>query len=179
MQQQCRRSEEGNVNYIKYCCLTLPRNLVNKPRRRRIGRNPLMGQPKLFGGSLEEYLEATGQEIPLIMKSCIRVINLYGEKLLITYVVLSRLISHWGEGGVVERERERERESWKKLRVCILMLKKVMSCLYLRWSYEYVTFILNPTLSSQACTTKGFSESRDHKWKSITSANPLREWKIR
>ncbi|XP_045626415.2 SLIT-ROBO Rho GTPase-activating protein 1 isoform X3 [Procambarus clarkii] len=57
---------------------TPTRNLVNKPRRRRIGRNPLMGQPKLFGGSLEEYLEATGQDIPLIMKSCIRVINLYG-----------------------------------------------------------------------------------------------------
>lgn len=36
------------------------------------------GQPKLFGGSLEEYLESTNQEIPLIMKSCIRVINLYG-----------------------------------------------------------------------------------------------------
>ncbi|KAK8742767.1 hypothetical protein OTU49_001666, partial [Cherax quadricarinatus] len=57
---------------------TPTRNLVNKPRRRRIGRNPLMGQPKLFGGSLEEYLEATGQDIPLIMKSCIRVINHYG-----------------------------------------------------------------------------------------------------
>nr|XP_027226931.1 SLIT-ROBO Rho GTPase-activating protein 1-like isoform X1 [Penaeus vannamei] len=57
---------------------TPTRNLVNKPRRRRIGRNPLMGQPKLFGGSLEEYLEATSQDIPLIMKSCIRVINLYG-----------------------------------------------------------------------------------------------------
>ncbi|XP_050711110.1 SLIT-ROBO Rho GTPase-activating protein 1-like isoform X7 [Eriocheir sinensis] len=57
---------------------TPTRNLVNKPRRRRIGRNPLMGQPKLFGGSLEEYLEVSGQEIPLIMKSCIRVINLYG-----------------------------------------------------------------------------------------------------
>ncbi|XP_042870971.1 SLIT-ROBO Rho GTPase-activating protein 1-like isoform X4 [Penaeus japonicus] len=57
---------------------TPTRSLVNKPRRRRIGRNPLMGQPKLFGGSLEEYLEATSQDIPLIMKSCIRVINLYG-----------------------------------------------------------------------------------------------------
>ena len=52
--------------------------LGNKPRRRRIGRTPLIGQPKLFAGSLEEYLEATNQEIPLIMKSCIRVINLYG-----------------------------------------------------------------------------------------------------
>jgi hypothetical protein len=38
----------------------------------------LIGQPKLFGGSLEEYLEATNEEIPLVMKSCIRVINLYG-----------------------------------------------------------------------------------------------------
>lgn len=48
------------------------------PRRKRIGRQ-MNGQPKLFGGSLEEYLEATNQEIPLIVKSCIRVINLYGR----------------------------------------------------------------------------------------------------
>ena len=54
--------------------------LGNKPRRRRIGRTPLIGQPKLFAGSLEEYLEATNEEIPLIMKSCIRVVNLYGRK---------------------------------------------------------------------------------------------------
>ncbi|KAL0118022.1 hypothetical protein PUN28_009008 [Cardiocondyla obscurior] len=47
-------------------------------RRKRIGRLQMNGQPKLFGGSLEEYLETTNQEIPLIMKSCIRVINLYG-----------------------------------------------------------------------------------------------------
>ncbi|KAK2581026.1 hypothetical protein KPH14_006074 [Odynerus spinipes] len=47
-------------------------------RRKRIGRLQMNGQPKLFGGSLEEYLESTNQEIPLIMKSCIRVINLYG-----------------------------------------------------------------------------------------------------
>ncbi|GAB6028144.1 Rho GTPase activating protein 4 [Chamberlinius hualienensis] len=52
--------------------------LSQKPRRKRIGRTPMVGQPKLFGGSLEEYLEATNQEIPLIMKSTIRIINLYG-----------------------------------------------------------------------------------------------------
>ena len=46
--------------------------------RRRIGRTPLKGQPKLFGGSLEEYLESTNQDIPIIIKSCVRVINLYG-----------------------------------------------------------------------------------------------------
>jgi SLIT-ROBO Rho GTPase activating protein len=51
---------------------------MKPPRRKRIGRFQMNGQPKLFGGSLEEYLETTSQEIPLIMKSCIRVINLYG-----------------------------------------------------------------------------------------------------
>lgn len=49
------------------------------PRRKRIGRLQMSGQPKLFGGSLVEYLETTSQEIPLIVKSCIRVINLYGR----------------------------------------------------------------------------------------------------
>ena len=37
-----------------------------------------MGQPKLFGGGLDEYVEALKQDIPLIVKSCVRVINLYG-----------------------------------------------------------------------------------------------------
>lgn len=53
--------------------------VAKTPRRKRIGRLQMNGQPKLFGGSLEEYLEATNQEIPLIIKSCIRVINLYGR----------------------------------------------------------------------------------------------------
>ncbi|OQV24407.1 SLIT-ROBO Rho GTPase-activating protein 3 [Hypsibius exemplaris] len=53
--------------------------LPPKPRRRRIAQMGSASQrPKLFGGSLEEYLEATGQEIPLILTSCIRVIRLYG-----------------------------------------------------------------------------------------------------
>ena len=47
--------------------------------RRRTGRTMVKnGQPKLFGGGLEEYLDAVKQDIPLIVKSCIRVINLYG-----------------------------------------------------------------------------------------------------
>ncbi|KAF5305808.1 hypothetical protein FQA39_LY09144 [Lamprigera yunnana] len=54
------------------------KSIVKTPRRKRIGRLQMSGQPKLFGGSLEEYLEATNQEIPLIIKSSIRVINLYG-----------------------------------------------------------------------------------------------------
>ena len=54
-----------------------------KPKKRRIGHtHTRVGQPKLFSGSLEEYIEATSQEIPLIIKSCIRVINLYGESVI-------------------------------------------------------------------------------------------------
>ncbi|XP_063708232.1 SLIT-ROBO Rho GTPase-activating protein 1-like isoform X2 [Culicoides brevitarsis] len=48
------------------------------PKRKRIGRMNMSGRPKLFGGSLEEYLEATQEDIPLIMRSCIKIINLYG-----------------------------------------------------------------------------------------------------
>lgn len=51
----------------------------------------MSGQPKLFGGSLEEYLEATNQEIPLIIKSCVRVINLYG--ILLTFLLYEKLNS--------------------------------------------------------------------------------------
>ncbi|KXJ73026.1 hypothetical protein RP20_CCG016723 [Aedes albopictus] len=50
----------------------------NVPKRKRIGRMNKSGRPKLFGGSLEEYLEVTSEEIPLILRSCIRVINLFG-----------------------------------------------------------------------------------------------------
>lgn len=58
------------------------------PKRKRIGRMNMTGQPKLFGGSLEEYLEATGEEIPLIMRSCIRVINLYGKQFTLLFHIL-------------------------------------------------------------------------------------------
>lgn len=51
---------------------------ANAPKRKRIGRMNVSGRPKLFGGSLEEYIEATSEDIPLILRSCIRVINLYG-----------------------------------------------------------------------------------------------------
>ena len=71
--------EELLLKWFRKTSWKLDQNpLGGKPRRRRIGRTPLIGQPKLFGGSLEEYLEATNEEIPLVMKSCIRVINLYG-----------------------------------------------------------------------------------------------------
>ena len=56
--------------------LTLPRPITNT--RKRIGRTLIGGQPKLFGGSLEDYLETSHQDIPQIIKSCVRIINLYG-----------------------------------------------------------------------------------------------------
>ncbi|KAG1671661.1 SLIT-ROBO Rho GTPase-activating protein 1 [Nymphon striatum] len=57
----------------------LDKSLLSKPaKKKRIGRTPIVGHPKLFGGSLEEYVEATNQEIPLIIRSCIRFINRFG-----------------------------------------------------------------------------------------------------
>ncbi|XP_048257474.1 SLIT-ROBO Rho GTPase-activating protein 1-like isoform X4 [Haliotis rufescens] len=58
--------------------VTRPPALPPKPQKRRIGRTPPVGQPKLFGGSLEEYCEALNVDIPRIIRSCIRVVNLYG-----------------------------------------------------------------------------------------------------
>lgn len=73
----CKRPQNGNVELTPV--KQAPQRPLHKLNvRRRIGRLQMNGQPKLFGGSLEEYLDATNQEIPLIIKSCIRVINLYG-----------------------------------------------------------------------------------------------------
>lgn len=47
-------------------------------RRRTLGKFALEGRPKLFGGSIREYVNATGQEIPLVIRSCTKIINLYG-----------------------------------------------------------------------------------------------------
>ncbi|XP_067217186.1 SLIT-ROBO Rho GTPase-activating protein 1-like isoform X2 [Linepithema humile] len=52
--------------------------MIRQKTRRKIGRLQINQQTKLFGGSLEEYLDSTKEEIPLIIKSCIRIINLYG-----------------------------------------------------------------------------------------------------
>ena len=38
------------------------------------------GLAKVFGGSLDEYFEATGEKIPLVIESCIKYINTYGMK---------------------------------------------------------------------------------------------------
>ncbi|CAH8461592.1 unnamed protein product [Schistosoma intercalatum] len=52
--------------------------LVSKHQARRVLRVPNVGKPKLFGGTIDEYVEATKQPIPRIVLSCIRVINEYG-----------------------------------------------------------------------------------------------------
>lgn len=69
----------GRLGSITCPGLLLHSPTSKPPRRKRIGRLQMNGQPKLFGGSLEEYLESLNQDIPLIIKSCIRVINLYGK----------------------------------------------------------------------------------------------------
>lgn len=51
---------------------------AGREKRKRIGRMDNRSDIKLFGGSLEEFVEKTGDEIPLIIRSCIRVINLFG-----------------------------------------------------------------------------------------------------
>lgn len=57
-----------------------PPCLPPKPRKKRIGATVSnnVKRPKLFGGSLEEYVEATGEEIPLVVTGCIRMLTLYG-----------------------------------------------------------------------------------------------------
>ena len=47
-------------------------------RKKKIGKSPLIGQPRLFGGKLVEYLAATKQDLPQIMTSCVKAINRLG-----------------------------------------------------------------------------------------------------
>lgn len=57
---------------------TQPATLV-KMAPRRVLQVPNVGRPKLFGGTIDEYVIKTGEQIPRVVLSCIRVINLYGE----------------------------------------------------------------------------------------------------
>lgn len=47
-------------------------------QKKKIGKSPIIGQPRLFGGKLTEYINATKQEIPPIITSCIKAINRLG-----------------------------------------------------------------------------------------------------
>lgn len=73
--------EEAKYNYLKnsltvqnFILDTLPRP---NPTRRKM-RTQTAGLTTLFGGSLEEYYEATGEKVPLIVESCIKYINMFG-----------------------------------------------------------------------------------------------------
>ncbi len=47
-------------------------------QKKKIGKSPIIGQPRLFGGKLTEYINVTKHEIPPIITSCIKAINRLG-----------------------------------------------------------------------------------------------------
>lgn len=51
---------------------------MGSEKKKKIGKSPIIGQPRLFGGKLIEYLNATKQDIPQIITSCIKAINRLG-----------------------------------------------------------------------------------------------------
>ena len=54
-------------------------DLMNSQKiKKKIGKSPIIGQPRLFGVKLIEYINATKQEIPPIVTSCIKAINRLG-----------------------------------------------------------------------------------------------------
>ena len=62
-----------SFNYC-YCSSLLHRPI--KPKQ--IGRAPILGRPRLFGGKLLDYIQVTQQHIPLIISSCVSAINRLG-----------------------------------------------------------------------------------------------------
>jgi SLIT-ROBO Rho GTPase activating protein len=53
-------------------------NFNTQKTKKKIGKAPIIGQPRLFGGKLIDYISATKQEIPQIITSCIKAINRLG-----------------------------------------------------------------------------------------------------
>uniref|UniRef100_A0A915J2E3 Uncharacterized protein n=1 Tax=Romanomermis culicivorax TaxID=13658 RepID=A0A915J2E3_ROMCU len=63
-----------------YAGPAVPAGAVRTRRKKRIGVSAQAHnrkRPKLFGGSIEEYVEMTGQDIPLIIRSCVRMLSLH------------------------------------------------------------------------------------------------------
>jgi len=55
------------------------KNLLRRPvKAKQIGRAPILGRPRLFGGKLLDYIQVTQQEIPLVISSCVGSINRLG-----------------------------------------------------------------------------------------------------
>ena len=56
-----------------------PFSLLRRPAKpKQIGRAPILGRPRLFGGKLSDYIEVTQQHIPQIISSCVSAINRLG-----------------------------------------------------------------------------------------------------
>lgn len=54
-------------------------SLLRRPiKPKQIGRAPILGRPRLFGGKILDYIQVTQQEIPLIISSCVSAINRLG-----------------------------------------------------------------------------------------------------
>lgn len=54
-------------------------SLIRRPvKSKQIGRAPILGRPRLFGGKLLDYIQVTQQHIPLIISSCVSAINRLG-----------------------------------------------------------------------------------------------------
>jgi len=54
-------------------------SLVRRPiKPKQIGRAPILGRPRLFGGKLLDYIQVTQQHVPLIISSCVSAINRLG-----------------------------------------------------------------------------------------------------
>ena len=73
-----QKALNGCVNSSEKQTLDKFNQLINMEKKKKIGKSPIIGQPRLFGGKLIEYINVTKQEIPLIMTSCIRAINRLG-----------------------------------------------------------------------------------------------------
>ena len=70
--------EEAKYKYLKESLVVQKFHAETLPRPNLIKRKMktlTTGLPTLFGGSLEEYFEATGEKIPLIIESCISYIK--------------------------------------------------------------------------------------------------------
>jgi SLIT-ROBO Rho GTPase activating protein len=65
-------------NEIDNKTLEMNNNSFAQKMKKKIGKSPIIGQPRLFGGKLIEYMNATKQDIPQIVTSCIKAINRLG-----------------------------------------------------------------------------------------------------
>jgi SLIT-ROBO Rho GTPase activating protein len=67
-----KRKENRYSLYLKF-------SLIRRPiKPKQIGRAPILGRPRLFGGKLLDYIQVTQQHIPLIISSCVSAINRLG-----------------------------------------------------------------------------------------------------